>query len=84
MAVLQFLGVPLPLSSFLMVIICCFTDLACCLSLIMEEEEFDLLSLPPRDGKKDHLINMRIYGQAYLFIGTIESKQSLQCFHLCS
>ncbi|KAG6839284.1 hypothetical protein H0H93_005722, partial [Arthromyces matolae] len=42
-----FLGVPLPLSSFLMIIICCFTDLAPCLSLIMEKEEFDLLTLPP-------------------------------------
>ncbi|KAJ2976707.1 hypothetical protein NQ176_g4791 [Zarea fungicola] len=42
-----FLGVPLPLSSFLMIIICVFTDLFLSLSLIMEKEEFDLLSLPP-------------------------------------
>ncbi|KAG6875731.1 hypothetical protein C0993_007750, partial [Termitomyces sp. T159_Od127] len=33
-----FLGVPTPLSSFLMIIICCFTDLAPCLSLIVEKE----------------------------------------------
>lgn len=38
-------GLPLPLSSFRMIIICCFTDLVCCLSLIMEREEFDLLTL---------------------------------------
>jgi sodium/potassium-transporting ATPase subunit alpha len=68
-----FFGVPLPLSSFLMIIICVFTDLFLSLSLIMEKEEFDLLSLPPRNHKKDHLINLKIYGQSYLFIGVMET-----------
>lgn len=68
-----FFGVPLPLSSFLMIIICVFTDLFLSLSLIMEKEEFDLLSLPPRNHKKDHLINFRIYAQSYLFIGVMET-----------
>ncbi|KAF3481665.1 cation-transporting ATPase pma1 [Arthroderma uncinatum] len=69
----QFIGVPLPLSSFLMIIICVFTDLFLSLSLIMEKEEFDLLSLPPRNHKKDHLINFKIYAQSYLFIGVMET-----------
>ncbi|KAG6016054.1 hypothetical protein E4U54_002417 [Claviceps lovelessii] len=68
-----FFGVPLPLSSFLMIIICVFTDLFLSLSLIMEQEEFDLLSLPPRNHKRDHLINTKIYIQAYLFTGTMET-----------
>ncbi len=68
-----FIGVPLPLSSFLMIIICVFTDLFLSLSLIMEKEEFDLLSLPPRNHKKDHLINFKIYAQSYLFIGVMET-----------
>ncbi|KAK3680820.1 putative K, P-type ATPase [Podospora appendiculata] len=68
-----FLGVPLPLSSFLMIIICVFTDLFLSLSLIMEKEEFDLLSLPPRNHKRDHLITGRIYVQAYLFTGFMET-----------
>jgi sodium/potassium-transporting ATPase subunit alpha len=68
-----FFGVPLPLSSFLMIIICVFTDLFLSLSLIMEKEEFDLLSLPPRNHKKDHLINFKIYAQAYLFTGVMET-----------
>jgi sodium/potassium-transporting ATPase subunit alpha len=68
-----FFGVPLPLSSFLMIIICVFTDLFLSLSLIMEREEFDLLSLPPRNSKKDHLINLKIYAQSYLFIGVMET-----------
>lgn len=68
-----FFGVPLPLSSFLMIIICVFTDLFLSLSLIMEKAEFDLLSIPPRDHKRDHLINLLIYGQAYLFTGFMET-----------
>ncbi|ORX34849.1 K, P-type ATPase [Kockovaella imperatae] len=68
-----FFGCPLPLSSFLMIIICCFTDLMCCLTLVFEEEEFDLLSLPPRNPKKSHLVNFKIYGQSYLFIGMLET-----------
>lgn len=68
-----FFGVPLPLSSFLMIIICVFTDLFLSLSLIMEKEEFDLLSVPPRNHLKDHLINLKIYGQSYLFVGVMEA-----------
>ncbi|KAK2802462.1 hypothetical protein FQN51_004525 [Onygenales sp. PD_10] len=68
-----FTGVPLPLSSFLMIIICVFTDLFLCLSLIVEKEEFDLLSLPPRNHKRDHLINAKIYAQSYLFVGVMET-----------
>lgn len=68
-----FFGVPSPLSTFLMIIICVFTDLFVSLSLIMEKEEFDLLSIPPRRPKEDHLINFRIYGQSYLFVGVMEA-----------
>jgi sodium/potassium-transporting ATPase subunit alpha len=39
----------------------------------MEREEFDLLSLPPRNAKKDRLINLKIYAQSYLFIGVMET-----------
>ncbi|KAL7797376.1 hypothetical protein V8C37DRAFT_419711 [Trichoderma ceciliae] len=77
-----FFGVPLPLSAFLMIIICVFTDLFLSLSLIMEKEEFDLLSLPPRNHKKDHLINLKIYGQAYLFTGTAETLCAHSMFFL--
>ena len=68
-----FAGVPLPLSSFLMIIICVFTDLFMSMALIMEKEEFDLMSLPPRNHKKDHLINLKIYAQSYFFIGIMET-----------
>ncbi|KAG9253005.1 uncharacterized protein F5Z01DRAFT_682232 [Emericellopsis atlantica] len=77
-----FFGVPLPLSAFLMIVICVFTDLFLSLSLIMEKAEFDLLSLPPRNHKKDHLITGRIYGQAYLFTGTMETIVAHSMFFL--
>ncbi|RFN50705.1 sodium/potassium-transporting atpase subunit alpha [Fusarium flagelliforme] len=77
-----FFGVPLPLSAFLMIIICVFTDLFLSLSLIMEKEEFDLLSLPPRNHKRDHLINAKIYTQAYLFTGTMETITAHAMFFL--
>lgn len=48
-------------------------------TLIFEKEEFDLLSLPPRNARKDHLITFRLYGQAYLFIGVLETL----CAHAC-
>ncbi|KAK8119650.1 uncharacterized protein PG998_004276 [Apiospora kogelbergensis] len=77
-----FFGVPLPLSAFLMIIICVFTDLFLSLSLIMEQAEFDLLSLPPRDHKRDHLINLKIYIQAYLFTGFMETCAAHAMFFL--
>ncbi|KAH6646685.1 hypothetical protein BKA67DRAFT_524426 [Truncatella angustata] len=77
-----FFGVPLPLSAFLMIIICVFTDLFLALSLIMEKEEFDLMSLPPRNHKKDHLITLRIYAQAYIFTGFMETTIAHAMFFL--
>ncbi|KAJ5938182.1 hypothetical protein N7454_004524 [Penicillium verhagenii] len=77
-----FFGCPSPLSSFLMIIVCVFTDLFLSLSLIMEKEEFDLMSIPPRKPRKDHLINLRIYGQSYLFVGVMEAFSAHAMFFL--
>ncbi|KAG0301421.1 hypothetical protein BGZ98_008370 [Dissophora globulifera] len=68
-----FFGTPLPLSSFLMIIICCFTDSFPCTALVMEQEEFDLMALPPRNAKKEHLITSKIYLQSYIFMGSVMS-----------
>lgn len=48
----------------------------------MEREEFDLLSLPPRDTKRDHLINVKIYIQSYLFIGVMQTVCAHSMFFL--
>ncbi|CAO3650837.1 unnamed protein product [Cunninghamella blakesleeana] len=77
-----FAGTPLPLSSFLMIIICCFTDLFPSLSLIMENEEFDLLAMRPRNPKRDHLITLKTYIQSYLFMGSMQSICSLGLFFM--
>ncbi|KAG0098849.1 hypothetical protein BGZ93_010104 [Podila epicladia] len=77
-----FLGTPLPLSSFLMIIICCFTDSFPGTALVMEQEEFDLLSIPPRNAKKSHLITGRIYLQSYIFVGSMMTFFSEMFFFL--
>ncbi|KAH8178785.1 e1-E2 ATPase domain-containing protein [Sarocladium implicatum] len=77
-----FFGTPLPLSAFLMIIICVFTDLFLSLSLIKEKEEYDLMSEKPRDHRKQHLVTWRLYAQAYLFTGTMETVTAHSMFFL--
>ncbi|KAG0031325.1 hypothetical protein BGZ82_007028 [Podila clonocystis] len=77
-----FLGTPLPLSTFLMIIICCFTDSFPGTALVMEQEEFDMLSIPPRNAKKSHLITGRIYLQSYVFMGSMMTFFSEMFFFL--
>lgn len=77
-----FFGTPLPLSAFLMIIICVFTDLFLSLSLIMEKEEYDLMAEKPRDHRKEHLVNWRLYCQAYLFTGNLETLTAHAMFFL--
>lgn len=68
-----YFGASPPLSPFLMIITCVFTDLFLDLSLIMEKEGFDLIELRPRSHKKDHLANLKIYAQSYHFIDVMET-----------
>ncbi|KAG0051070.1 hypothetical protein BGZ89_003661, partial [Linnemannia elongata] len=77
-----FLGTPLSLSSFLMIIICCFTDAFPCTALVMEQQEFNLLALPPRNAKKEHLITGRIYLQSYIFMGSVMTFFSNMLFYM--
>jgi len=70
MLIMIFLGVPQNLSSFQMLIISLFTDIAPSLSLIMEKPEKDLLTQPPR-SKYDHIVDWKFLIQAYLFLGSI-------------
>lgn len=66
-------GLPQVLSSFLMIIICCFTDCAAATALAYEKPEADVLNRPPRNAKKDRLVDWKLILQAYGFIGVIES-----------
>jgi sodium/potassium-transporting ATPase subunit alpha len=67
-----FLGLPQPLSTFLMIYICVITDVAPCMSLVFEKSESDVMNQPPR-SKKEHLLDGMIYLQAYAFSGVIEA-----------
>ena len=69
-------GLPQVLSSFLMIIICCFTDCAAATVLCHEAPEADVLLRRPRNPRKDRLVDWRLMLQAYGFIGVIETASS--------
>ena len=66
-------GLPQILSSFLMIIICCFTDCGAAIALAFEKPESDVLLRPPRDIKKDRLVDWQLMLQSFGFCGMIES-----------
>lgn len=74
-------GVPLPLSPFLMIIICVVTDMSPALSLMLEKPERDLLKDPPRPKNK-HLVDAKVILQAYFFLGFFEGFFSHVMFFL--
>ena len=69
-------GLPQILSSFLMIIICCFTDCAAATAIAYEKPESDVLSRPPRNARKDRLVNWKLVLQAYGFFGILEATAS--------
>ncbi|CAK7204361.1 hypothetical protein SEUCBS139899_007116 [Sporothrix eucalyptigena] len=66
------LGLPQILSSFLMIIICCFTDCIAAIVLAYETPEADLLLRPPRNPRTTRLVNWQLMLHAYGFVGMIE------------
>ncbi|KAI5270318.1 cation-transporting ATPase pacL [Aureobasidium subglaciale] len=68
-------GLPQILSSFLMIIICCFTDCAAGVALAYEAPEADVLDRPPR-SKKDRLVDWKLILHAYGFVGLFETALS--------
>jgi sodium/potassium-transporting ATPase subunit alpha len=69
-------GLPQVLSSFLMIIICCFTDCAAATVLAYEAPEADVLLRRPRKPKVDRLVDWKLMLQSYGFIGVIETLTS--------
>lgn len=68
-------GLPQVLSSFLMIIICCFTDCAAGVALAYEAPEADVLSRAPR-AKSDRLVDWKLILHAYGFVGVFETTLS--------
>ncbi|KAE8356040.1 hypothetical protein BDV28DRAFT_161956 [Aspergillus coremiiformis] len=69
-------GLPQVLSSFLMIIICCFTDCAAATVLAYEAPEADVLLRPPRKPKRDRLVDWKLIFHAYGILGILETVSS--------
>ncbi|KAI9829584.1 MAG: hypothetical protein M1819_006089 [Sarea resinae] len=69
-------GLPQILSSFLMIIICCFTDCAAATAIAYEQPEADVLLRKPRNPKKDHLVDWKLILHAYGYYGLLECTAS--------
>jgi len=67
-----FFGLPTPLSSFLMVVICAGTDVFPSLALIYEEGERDIMKKKPRSVTRETLVNIQLLIHTYLFLGVLE------------
>lgn len=66
-------GVPLPLTTFLILCIDLGTDLLPAISLAYEEAEADIMRRPPRDAQVDRLVNRRLISFSYFQIGVIQA-----------
>ncbi|KAK0634214.1 hypothetical protein B0T14DRAFT_508558 [Immersiella caudata] len=69
-------GLPQVLSSFLMIIICCFTDCLAATALAYETPEADVLLRPPRKVGVDRLVDWKLIVQSYGFVGIAETTTS--------
>ncbi|CAI7852243.1 unnamed protein product [Closterium sp. NIES-53] len=67
------LGVPLALSTVLMLAICLGTDMLPAISLAYEEKESDIMDRPPRNPRRDRLVSWRLISHAYLLIGAVQT-----------
>ncbi|KAI8722028.1 Cation-ATPase-N domain-containing protein [Fusarium sp. LHS14.1] len=69
-------GIPQILSSFLMIIICLFTDAMAAIALAYEAPEADVLLRKPRVPGKNRLVDWQLILQAYGVVGFIETAAS--------
>ena len=67
------IGVPLPLSTILILCVDLGTDMVPAISLAWENHEADIMSRNPRDKDKDHLVTLKLVCFAYLQIGVIQA-----------
>ncbi|KAI9469422.1 hypothetical protein BX667DRAFT_473037 [Coemansia mojavensis] len=77
------LGLPIPLSTFLMLVINTITDVWASVVLTYEEPETDLMRYPPRNPAKEGLVDARFFLQAYGFVGVVETLSGHFIFFLC-
>jgi sodium/potassium-transporting ATPase subunit alpha len=66
-------GIPLPLSTVLILCIDLGTDMIPAISMAWEDKEADIMKRPPRDQNVDRLVTKKLVCFAYLQIGVIQA-----------
>ena len=64
---------PLPLSTILILCVDIGTDMVPAVSFAYEGPESDIMLRMPRHAKRDHLVNIKLLGFAYMTTGIIQS-----------
>jgi sodium/potassium-transporting ATPase subunit alpha len=75
-----FVGIPLPLSTVLILCIDLGTDLVPAISYAYENKESNIMLKPPRDMFKDRLVTRRLISYSYFQIGMIEALAALYAY----
>jgi len=69
----QTIGIPLPLSTVMILLVDLGTDLAPAISMAYEGKEADIMERLPRDPQRDNLVTWRLVSFAYLQIGMLQA-----------
>eukprot|EP00494_Astrolonche_serrata_P024265 UN24523 len=69
----QTTGIPLPLTTVMILLVDLGTDLAPAISLAHEGKESDIMVRPPRNPKTDNLVTWRLVSFSYLQIGILQA-----------
>jgi sodium/potassium-transporting ATPase subunit alpha len=67
------IGVPLPLSTILILCVDLGTDMVPAISMAWENHEADIMSRNPRNKDTDHLVTLKLVCFAYLQIGVVQA-----------
>jgi sodium/potassium-transporting ATPase subunit alpha len=68
-----FLGLPTPLTTLAMLVICLMTDILGSVGMIYEYPESDIMKRKPRDASVDRLVSFKGILKIYIQIGVIQS-----------
>lgn len=63
--------IPLPLSTILILCIDLGCDMLPAIAFAYENAELDIMERAPRNSKRDHLVNRKLFGYSYLTIGVL-------------
>merc|ERR1719499_1327844 len=69
----QTVGIPLPLTTVMILLVDLGTDLAPAISLAYEGKEADIMERKPRDPERDNLVTWRLISFSYLQIGVLQA-----------